>query len=328
MGHHFSTDLAKSHPQLDLTDVYAFESDQPGKTCLVMIVNPKSKPGDVGNFSPDALYKFHLGDDKLHRSGMIYTIRIQDGLACVGLLEQAQDSTGLPGTELGRAPLAQTTLLGDGIRFWAGTVKDPFFGNQNGLREFRESEAAGALNLSVFKQHAGESPFTGLVSSAIVLEIPNEKLLKEIFYFASVDWHDHGHWHRSNRLAYVLIPHLYLFSATDEQRAHRHEHLPAHDHQYHGLAVATIESYSKQAGFQSDPGAYARRMAEMLLPDAVPYRIGTAAHYGVDGANGRKLTDDAMDVALSWVIGAPFSDEVSQPEGRASNTFPFVVPVT
>jgi len=328
VGHHFATDLAKTHPELDLTDVYAFESDQPQKTCLVMVVNPKSKPGGLANFSPEALYKFHLGDDKLHRTGMTFTVRVQEGEASVGLLEQAQDSTGLPGTELGRAQLGQIAHLGGGMRIWAGTVKDPFFGNQNGLREFRESAAAGALNLNVFKEHAGESPFAGIVSSAIVLEIPNEKLPKEIFYFASVDWFDHGHWHRSNRLAYVLIPHLYLFSATDEERAQRHEHLPADDHQHYELAVATIESYSKQAGFQSNPGSYARRMADMLLPDSVPYRIGTVAHYGLDGANGRKLTDDAMDVALSWVIGAPLSDEVSQPEGRASNTFPFVVPVT
>ena len=122
------------------------------------------------------------------------------------------------------------------------------------------------------------------------------------------------------------MPHLYLFAATDEQRTLRHEHLPAQDHQHHALAVSTIEAYSRLAGFQADPAGYAQAMAERLLPDAVPYEIGTAAQYRADGANGRKLTDDAMDVALSWVLGAPVSDEVDQPAGRATTTFPFVVP--
>ena len=33
--------LARSHPQLDLTDIYAFESDLPGKTCFVLICQPQ-----------------------------------------------------------------------------------------------------------------------------------------------------------------------------------------------------------------------------------------------------------------------------------------------
>jgi hypothetical protein len=125
----------------------------------------------------------------------------------------------------------------------------------------------------------------------------------------------------------VLVPHLYLFSTTDEQRSSRHEHPPALDSQYQALAAETIEKYARLAGFQSDPVAYAKRIAESILPDAVPYRIGSQAHYGIAGANGRKLTDDAMDAALSWVVGAAVNDGVNQPEGRVSSSFPFVVPV-
>jgi hypothetical protein len=327
MGHHFSTDLARSHPQLDVTDVYAFESDLPGKTCMVMIVNPKSTAGDSGNFSAEALYKFHLGADKLNSSGLTYTVRFSSGTATVGLLEQALDSVGIPGRDLGTAQLNQITGLPTGLRFWAGTVRDPFFGNQNGLRELRVAFAAGTLDLDAFQRHLGQSPFTGIVSSAIVLEIPNTLLPSSIYYFASVDWHDHGHWHRSNRVAHVLVPHLYLFSASDEEKSNRHEHLPALDNQHHALAVETIEKYARLAGFQSDPNGYAERIAESILPDAVPYRIGSEAHYGASGANGRKLSDDAMDAALSWVVGAPVSDGVDQPDGRVTQTFPFVVPV-
>jgi len=222
--------------------------------------------------------------------------------------------------------LDQPADLPTGLRFWAGTVKDPFFGNQNGLREFREAAARGLLDLATFKRHAGESPFAGIVSSAIVLEVSNELLPSFMHYYASVDWLDQGHWHRASRVGHVLMPHLYLFAATDEQRTHRHEHLPEQDHEHRALAVATIEAYSRLTGVQRDPVAYAQGMAERLLPDTVPYQVGTPAHYGVDGANGRKLTDDAMDATLSWALGTPVNDDVGQPEGRATASFPFVVP--
>lgn len=328
MGHHFSTELARRHPQLDLTDVYAFESDLPGRTCLILILNPKSAAGDPNNFSGEAIYKFHLGADKLHSGGLTYTVQFRAGVAKIGLLEQSQDSPGEAGREVGVAHLNEIAELPEELRFWAGTVKDPFFGNQNGLHELREAFAKGDLDLNAFIRHAGESPFTGIVSSAIVLDIPNKLLPPAIYYFASADWRDQGHWHRANRVAYVLVPHLYLFSTTDEQRSSRHEHLPPLDSQYQAFAAATIEKYTRLAGFQKDPAAYARRIAETILPDAVPYRVGSKAHYRMDGANGRRLSDDAMDAALSWIVGAPVNDGVDQPEGRVSQHFPFVVAVT
>jgi hypothetical protein len=328
MGHHFSTDLARRHPQLDLTDVYAFESDVARKTCMILVLNPKSTAGDPNNFSGDAIYKLHLGADKLHRSGRTYTVRFHDAVAILGLLDQSDNGAGIAGREVGVAHLNQITHLPGEMRFWAGTVKDPFFGNQNGLRELREAFAKGDLDLHAFVRHAGESPFRGIVSSAIVLEVPNEFLPPTIYYFASVDWRDQGHWHRANRVAYVLVPHLYLFSTTDEQRSSRHEHLPALDVEYRAVAAATIENYTRLAGFQNDPSRYARSVAETILPDAVPYRVGSKAHYGVEGANGRRLSDDAMDAALSWIVGVPVNDGVDQPEGTVLQAFPFVVPPT
>ena len=103
-------------------------------------------------------------------------MRFHSGVATVGLLKQSQDSLGLAGEALGTATLGTIKKLSTGLRFWAGTVKDPFFGNQNGLRELREAFAAGVLDLDAFQRHAGESPFGGIVASAIVLEVPNNLL--------------------------------------------------------------------------------------------------------------------------------------------------------
>ena len=108
MGHHFSTDLARTHPQLDLTDIYAFASDLPGKTCLVLIANPKSKAGASDNFSTDAIYKFHLGADRLHRDGLIYSVRFGARAATIGLVQKSEDHLGVTGHDLGAAPRAKS----------------------------------------------------------------------------------------------------------------------------------------------------------------------------------------------------------------------------
>jgi hypothetical protein len=162
MGHHFSTELARSYPPLDLTDVYAFESDLPGKTCLVLIANPKSKADSRDNLSADAIYKFHLGADKLHNNGPTYTVRFRPGVMAVGLLDQPQDSLGLTGNLLGETPLNQVAELPTGLRCWAGTVRDPFFGNQNGLRELREAFAKGDLTWTLSSDIPANHPLLGL----------------------------------------------------------------------------------------------------------------------------------------------------------------------
>ena len=109
--------------------------------------------------------------------------------------------------------------------------------------------------------------------------------------------------------------------------ADRSEHPPALDQRHLALAAATIGTYCRLAGYQPDPAAYAKRMVDPILPDAVPYRVGSRARHGAGGANGRRLPDDAMDAALSWVVGATVSDGVEQPDGRVGSTVPFVGPV-
>ena len=291
MGHHFSTELARAHPQLDLTDIYAFKSDLPGATCLVLIANPKSKVGASDNLSPEAVYKIGLCADKQCRGGAIYTVRFGADGATVGVIQGTDDSPGFTGDDIGVAQPNEVSELPGGLQFWTGTVRDPFFGNQNGLSELREAFAKGALDLDAFRRHAGQSPFVGIVSSAIVLEIPNASLTPSIYYYASVDWRDHGHWHRANRVAHVLVPHLYLFSTTDAQRSARHEHLPAFDDRWRSLAAQTIETYTRLAGFQSDP----RSLCE--------------AHRRDNFARRRALSD--------WVRGA-----IRRPTAPTAESFP------
>lgn len=43
-------------------------------------------------------------------------------------------------------------------------------------------------------------------------------------------------------------------------------------------------------------------MADLLLPDVLPYVVGTPAAYGFSGHNGRTLADNAPEAMLSLVL--------------------------
>jgi hypothetical protein len=79
----------------------------------------------------------------------------------------------------------------------------------------------------------------------------------------------------------------------------RRRHLPVLDPQHRALAAATIKKYARLAGFPTNPEAYAKRIAESILPDAVPHRVGSKARYGV--GRKRRVDRDAEEHELSFV---------------------------
>ncbi len=75
-----------------------------------------------------------------------------------------------------------------------------------------------------------------------------------------------------------------------------------------------------------DKVAYADKLAAELLPDVIPYKPGTPASFNFNGINGRKPTDDAMDVQLSRFLGRPVTDNANS-FTRQRAAFPYVVPI-
>jgi hypothetical protein len=64
-------------------------------------------------------------------------------------------------------------------------------------------------------------------------------------------------------------------------------------------------------------------VARTLLPDVLTYQPGTVAGYGVAARNGRRLTDDVLDVLLSLFANQPISDLIG-PEGQYQPSFPYL----
>lgn len=135
--------------------------------------------------------------------------------------------------------------------------------------------------------------------------------------------YDHDHWHQVNRIGHVLLPHLYL--DTDEHNKSENEGRPVTDHMRRAWVKDVIQNFATTCGGQKNPSEYAENMAQMLLPDVVPYTIGTEAHYGVHHFNGRKLSDYAMDTAVHFLCGRQVEDYV-RPTSNYTNAFPYLVP--
>jgi hypothetical protein len=320
MGHHFSSELIKDKPELNLSDLYVFQSARPDHTTFVMCTNPQSKAGSAEGLHQAGLYTFHIAAGRQLLTGCAYTFQRHGGQVRVGLSPHPVPELGDSGSEIGRVPYYTTSTLANGVKVWIGVVKDPFAGNPKGMHLFLEAAAKGEFNPEAFDNR--ESPFENMLTTAIVFEVPNDQLPPTVHYSGSSAWFDHGHWHRVNRIGHVLVPHLYLQEAEHRQAHDGSSH--STDHQRIEIAVDIIKRHAKLAGVQADPEHYAREMANRLLPDVVPYRVGTPAAYVVDSPNGRALTDPAMDTALHWLVGAPLSAQ-TPPHDRATAAFPYLV---
>jgi hypothetical protein len=81
-------------------------------------------------------------------------------------------------------------------------------------------------------------------------------------------------------------------------------------------------------GSSADPAGYGQAVAGQLLPDVLPYQIGTAASFGFTGRNGRTLADNAPEVMLSLVTNTavPAGLQPAVAAHLRTGTFPYVVP--
>ena len=76
---------------------------------------------------------------------------------------------------------------------------------------------------------------------------------------------------------------------------------PAKDRKLFGDRFArAIAKVVSACGTVADPETYGRAVADKLLPNVLPYTVGTQAIFGYGLWNGRLLTDSAPDVMFPW----------------------------
>jgi hypothetical protein len=119
-----------------------------------------------------------------------------------------------------------------------------------------------------------------------------------------------------------MMPHPFI--VDEHLRVAYNSGHPRHDVALvHEPISAWISQIVTLAGTARDAEAYGHRVADMLLPDILTYRLGTPANYGFAGRNGRRLGDDAMSVLLSLAANHPLAAQAPS-SGDIRNEFPYL----
>jgi len=328
-GHHFETDLAKKYPQMDLTDLFVFESNEPNKTVFLLDTNPQSKK-DSFNFTANGIYKFHVANKKDFTEGQTFSFTFKDNKVQFYWDENPENELNKTGILIAEGPINRVLELSNGIKIWTGTTQDNFQGNAVGAELFKHKILdEGTYDLSAFDVGEKGNYFGVGKSSVIVFEVPNELLSKNIFYYASTSLEEEpNHWHQVNHIANVLFPHFYM-SYDDKLRSKYGSQGAVEDEEIKQNVIKNLTTYVTTAGIQKDPKAYVEQLTKRVYPDVVPYQVGTKASYAIDEFNGRPLHDDAMNVSLGLLAGSEtaLDDQVNIKPERYQADFPYTIPI-
>ena len=305
-----STSTIDWHTNLNITDLYVFR--KPGdehKTILIMNVNPMP-PKLADAFDPTALYEFRIDTNGDAIADIAFRVTFSDfengkQAATVRRVTGAQAASDGDGGEIiiANAPVSfdeQAKITEGGTyRFFAGIRSDLFF-----------FDLMGFCNNSSF---TGNDYFTDKEVFGIVLEVPNTALgdQSKVGIWSRVLWSHHEEWLQVARLGLPLVNILFntsqqkdLFNRTepDKQKA-----------LFLDSFVALLESLGHSA-------SKAQEIALLFLPDILPYDISNQHGF----FNGRKLTDDVVDIVLNLVTGGKVTTDMVDPHTDYLTAFPYL----
>ncbi len=320
MSHHYSgPDYGFPHgdARLDLTDLYAFP--KPGdasKSILIMNVHPSvgvnpPEPTTDEPFATNAIYELKIDTDGDLVADIAYRVRFSpfEGGAQTATLRRVEGAeaagTGDGGEMIIKAapvsmgPESRVTQGGD-YRFFAGWRSDPFF-----------FDTMGALNNFQF---TGDDFFAEKDVCSIVLEVPNSALgaKKMGLWHRTVDGAS-GKWIQADRGA---RPSQSVF-LSGEKKGDYMAAEPVDDAHFIPVYAHSLEH---TGGYTPEE---AKRVAGTLLPDILLYDPTRPASYP---DNGRKLSDDAIDVFLSIITNGKVTRDNVGPHKDLLAAFPYVGP--
>jgi Domain of unknown function (DUF4331) len=322
MSHHYSgPDFTHPHDdaRLDFCDLFAFpKPEDSSRSILIMDVHPSVSVNPEGPtsdepFAPEAIYELKVDTDRDAVADIAYrvlfspsengaqsaTVRRVEGSDAAGAGEGGEAI--IEDAPVSRGSDAQVTEAGD-YRFFAGWRSEPFFYD--------------ALGLFNDFQFTGDDFFADKDVCSIVLELPNSELgATEVgLWQRSLVPADGGGWVQVDRQAHaqqvtVLTP--------NEGKVEYLAGEPADDARF----VESIAHVLEQAGGYS--AEEARRLAEPMLPDILPYDPTRPVGYP---DNGRLLTDDVGDYVLAILTNGRVTEDKVGPHEDFLSEFPYLGP--
>lgn len=334
MSHHLDSPLSRQDPRLNLTDLYVFKSD--GGTVFVLDSNT-SLAGATPGFHPEARYEF-----KVHLDGSAaeeVTFRLAFGDAAADgtqswVLSRLNGPNARDDEADGELVLEGTTgsesSTADGLRVWAGRALDPFYLDLAQLAAVDKAVRAGEpIHYGEWSPAVARNTFDGSSVYSIALEVPFDdedlSMDRKIAVWATTKLAtDAGGWHPINRIG---LPMMWPIFRPDDSDIADHANLtsPADDRTNY------LETFSRQltdlvaaVATSANPGKYADLVAQLILPDLLPYVVGTEANFGFAGFNGRHLSDNAPEVMFSLVTNSAQSTGLKPSASAVTSAFPFL----
>jgi hypothetical protein len=340
MSHHLDSALARQDPRLDITDVFVFR----GETGTVFVMDLNSSilgDGAPRGFHPEALYAFRIDLDGDAVEDLTFCFvcepRDVDGRQAIQLRclrgAEARDPAGV-GTLLAAGTTDRIVEGADGLRLWAGLAADPFYIDATVLKVVGAAFRDGtAVSLSASDRAAATNLFAGTNIHAIVLEVPDSTFDGLVGADQRIGvWGtthlatDDGGWRPINRAGLPMIQPI--FNPSDSERASAYNTTrPSDDRAVYGpLFAGLVASVVAVHETADDPAAYGAVVTDLLLPDILPYRIGSVASFSFAVRNGRTLTDNAPDVMLSLATNSPLAVGLSRRSASSAprDHFPYL----
>ena len=218
-----------------------------------------------------------------------------------------------PGTTVATG-VTETALTTDaGVRVWIGMAGDPFWMEPDVLHAVEHALQDGTVvDLTDWDPATAHNQFAGHTVYSIVLEVPAAELPTRADHHHRIGvWAlstlatDAGGWRSINRAGLPMIHPL--FAPFNEDLSDRlNGGSPATDvDTFADSVISAVAAAVAATGTASDPTAYAHAVADRLLPNVLPYTVGTPAVFGFASWNGRSLIDNAPDVMCSLATNTP-----------------------
>ncbi|GGX82421.1 DUF4331 family protein [Streptomyces fructofermentans] len=342
MSHHLDSPAARADARLNISDLYVFRGER--GTVFVMDVCSDSAGTDAPKgFHPDARYEFKIDSTGDATEDLAYRFTFgapdPDGaqplelrrLVGADAADDAKEGVVLLTGTTGRA----LSGADQDLRVWTGRAGDPFWMNPGVVEAVGQAFQHGT-DVDVPAQDGApvKSLFSGQKVRSIVLEVSDADLMSATGTRDIGVWGvtalatDAGGWHRINRCGLPMISPI--FAQFDEELAELLNQTPP---------AADIDTFTDEISKRvaavvgvrntaSDPHAYGQEVADRVLPNILPYTIGTSAVFGFAEFNGRSLNDNAGEVMFSLATDSALSIDLTKDavDAPATSSFPYVAP--
>jgi hypothetical protein len=211
------------------------------------------------------------------------------------------------------------------VQAFAGLAPDIFAGDGVALTSFTGSfYVKGIFQPQAFLNR--QNLFQKRNITAIVLEVPTASIGSGLVHiWGTISLYGHAPETQVARWGLPLITHMYMPNMQTREVFNRSK--PADDKS--GLAPLIADAATKMTGLANStarPRDYAQQLVERLVPNVLPYRLGTPAAFDFVEFNGRALTDDVMDVMLTLMSNTALADGAIPPADRVIERFPYYGP--